>query len=209
VTEDAPAAPESPYGQSKVMSEWMLRATARSNPGLRQVALRYFNVVGSGAPELADQSPYNLFPKVLRAIGAGQPAVLNGDDYPTPDGSCIRDYVHVLDVADAHVVAARRLDARARCADAYNVGRGQGSSVREVFDAIRRVTGIDFAVDVQPRRPGDPARIVGAVERIAADFGWQARYDLDEMAATAWSAWQCQLAAHGGAPADGGRIHRS
>jgi UDP-glucose 4-epimerase len=209
VTEDAPARPESPYGQTKVASEWLLRSVALATPGLRQTSLRYFNVVGSGVPELADHSPHNLFPKVLRAISAGEPATLNGVDYPTPDGTCIRDYVHVVDVAEAHVVAARHLDAGGACAPAYNVGCGTGSSVREVLDAIRRITGIEFAIDTRPRRPGDPARIVGAVELIAADLAWRARHDLDDMVASAWAAWQHQLITHGGAPSDGGRIHQS
>jgi UDP-glucose 4-epimerase len=207
VTEDAPARPESPYGQTKTTSEWLLRAVAVAEPTLRQTSLRYFNVVGSGAPELADHSPHNLFPKVLRAITAGQAAIVNGVDYPTPDGSCIRDYVHVVDVAEAHVVAARRLESGERCAPAYNVGRGTGSSVREVLDAMHRITGIDFPVEEQPRRPGDPARIVGAVELIAADLSWRARFDLDDMVSSAWQAWQHQLARYGGAPTDGGTIH--
>ncbi len=209
VTEDVPARPESPYGQTKAASEWLLRSVAVAQPSLRQTSLRYFNVVGSGTPELADHSPHNLFPKVLRAISAGVRPMLNGTDYPTADGTCVRDYVHVTDLAEAHVQAARHLDAGGECAPAYNVGRGEGSSVREVFDTMRRVTGIDFEVDVVPRRPGDPARIVGAVDLIAAELGWRAQHGLEDMVASAWAAWQHQLAAHGGAPADGGRIHRS
>ena len=204
VTEDAPARPESPYGQSKAASEWLLRAVAVAVPGLRQTSLRYFNVVGSGTPALADHSPHNLFPKVLRAISQGESPVLFGDDYPTPDGTCIRDYVHVADLARAHVAAAQHLDAGQDCAPAYNVGRGEGFSVRQVFDSMRRVTGIDFGIDRQPRRPGDPARIVGAVDRIGADLGWRADYDLEDMVRSAWQAWQHHLATPGGPPADRG-----
>ena len=190
VTEDAPAHPESPYGQTKVASEWLLRDLAVVWPSLRQTSLRYFNVVGSGPVHLTDRSPHNLFPTVFGALTRGERPVVNGIDYPTPDGSCVRDYVHVADVAEAHVIAARRLDKGEPCADAYNIGRGEGSSVLEVLAAMRRGTGIDLEPQVAPRRPGDPARIVGAVGRIAADFGWRASRDLDDMVASAWAAWQ-------------------
>jgi UDP-glucose 4-epimerase len=203
VTEDAPARPESPYGQTKVASEWLLRDVAVAHPGLRQTSLRYFNVVGSGTPELADHSPHNLFPKVLKAISSGGAATLNGTDYATPDGTCVRDYVHVSDVADAHVRVAHHLDAGGHCAPVYNVGRGAGSSVREVLDTIKSVTGIDFAIDEIPRRRGDPARIVGSVERIQADLDWQARFELVDMVTSAWAAWQYQLTTYGGAPGAG------
>lgn len=206
VDEDEPPRPESPYGQSKVIGEWLLRDLAAVTPGLRHTSLRYFNVVGSGTPEIADHSPFNLFPRVMRALSAGERPVVFGTDYPTPDGSCVRDYVHVVDLADAHLVAARRLDEGLPTAPAYNVGRGEGSSVLEVLGAIRRVTGIDREPEVRERRPGDPARIVGAVDRIAADFGWRARYDLDDMIESAWEAWQHQMRVHGGPPPDGGRL---
>lgn len=204
VTEDAPARPESPYGQSKVISEWLLRDLAVINPELRQTSLRYFNVVGSGPPTLADHSPYNLFPKVFRAITSGERPVVNGGDYPTKDGSCVRDYVHVVDLADAHVVAAQRLDAGESCAPIYNVGRGEGSSVFEVLGSIREASGIDFEHDVIARRPGDPAQIVGSAAAISKDFDWQTRFDLPAMTQSAWAAWQHQLELYGGPPSDGG-----
>jgi UDP-glucose 4-epimerase len=206
VDEDAPPRPESPYGESKVISEWLLRDIARITPGFAHTSLRYFNVVGSGPAELADHSPHNLFPKVMRALSAGEAPVVFGTDYPTADGTCVRDYIHVVDLADAHIAAARRLDAGQPTAPAYNVGRGEGSSVMQVLDTIARVTGIPFNPDVRPRRPGDPARIVGAVGRIAADFGWNARYDLDDMVQSAWDAWRRQIELHGGAPSDGARL---
>ena len=190
------------------MSEWLLRDVARIQPWLRQTSLRYFNVCGSGPPELADHSPHNLFPKVLAALSRGEPPMVNGDDYPTPDGTCIRDYIHVVNLADAHLRAAQHLETDLPVRPAYNVGRGVGSSVLEVIDAMRRVTGhTDLEPVVRVRRPGDPARIVGAVDRIAEDLGWHARLDLDDMVESAWAAWQHQLAAHGGAPAGGGRFH--
>ncbi len=206
VPEDTPPAPESPYGESKVISEWLLRDVARVNPWLRQTSLRYFNVCGSGAPELADHSPHNLFPKVLGAMSRGERPVVNGGDYPTPDGTCVRDYIHVVDLADAHLRAALHLASDAPAAPAYNVGRGAGSSVLEVIDTMRRVTGIDLEPEVRERRPGDPARIVGAVDRIAADLGWTARFGLDDMVDSAWRAWGRQLELYGGAPPGGGRL---
>ncbi len=190
VTEDAPARPESPYGQSKVAGEWLVRDLAVTEGEFRQTSLRYFNVVGSGPPELADRSPHNLFPKVLGALTKGEAPVVYGTDYPTPDGSCVRDYVHVVDLADAHVTAAQRLDHGEPCAPVYNIGRGEGSSVLEVLATIRQVTGIDVEPKLEPRRPGDPARIVGAVDRIHHDFAWRATRDLDDMVASAWAAWQ-------------------
>jgi UDP-glucose 4-epimerase len=206
VDEDTPPAPESPYGQTKVVSEWLLRDVARIHPWLRQTSLRYFNVCGSGPPQLADHSPHNLFPKVLAALSRGEAPVVNGDDYPTPDGTCVRDYVHVVDLADAHLVAARHLEAGRPAAPAYNVGRGVGSSVLEVLDAMRRLTGVEFEPEIRERRPGDPARVIGAVDRIARDLDWHARHDLDDMVSSAWAAWQFQLETHGGAPADGARV---
>ncbi len=131
---------------------------------------------------------------------SGQPAVIYGTDYATPDGTCIRDYVHVADVADAHVRVARALEDGTPCADVYNVGRGAGSSVREIVDAVHAVTGIDFEISEQPRRPGDPARIVGSAQRIAADLAWFAVHDLTDMVSSAWDAWNYQLATYGGAP---------
>jgi UDP-glucose 4-epimerase len=206
VGEDAEPRPESPYGETKVIGEWLLRDVAAASPGLRHSSLRYFNVVGSGPPHLADHSPHNLFPKVFRALSRGEPPKIFGTDYDTPDGTCIRDYVHVVDLADAHVAVAKYLEAGRPAAPAYNVGRGEGSSVLEVVNAIRRITGNPAEPEVHPRRPGDPARIVGAVDRIAADLGWQAHFGLEDMVSSAWAAWEHQLETHGGAPADGARL---
>jgi UDP-glucose 4-epimerase len=200
VDEDTRQNPESPYGQTKVASEWLLRDVAATRPSLRQTSLRYFNVVGSGPVELADLSHHNLFPKVFRALSTGERPVVNGDDYPTRDGSCVRDYVHVVDLADAHVVAAQRLDVGGQCAPAYNVGRGEGSSVLEVVGTILRVAGSTLTPEIRPRRPGDPAQIVGSVDRIAADLGWRARLGLEDMVRSAWAAWQHQLDTYDGEP---------
>ena len=189
VDEDNLAVPESPYGRSKVMSEWLLRDVARIRPELRQVSLRYFNVAGSGDPRLIDRSPYNLFPRVFSALTEGTRPKVFGDDYPTPDGTCIRDYVHVEDVAEAHVLLARVLENGPAPSQVYNVGTGQGASVLEVIGAIGAYSGLPIEPEILPRRPGDPARIVGSAQRIQDELGWSARHDLSSMVSTAWDAW--------------------
>ena len=187
VTEDTPTAPESPYGESKLIGEWLLRDQAVAT-GLRHTSLRYFNVVGSGSDDLYDTSPHNLFPVVFEALLAGRTPRINGDDYDTADGTCVRDYVHVTDLALAHVVAARRLAAGDELAPVYNLGSGSGVSVRQIMDTVREVTGIDFTPEIGPRRPGDPARIVASGDLAARDLEWQMRHDLHDMVASAWSA---------------------
>lgn len=189
VTEQTPTVPESPYGESKLIGEWILRDQARAS-GLAHTSLRYFNVVGSGSPDLYDSSPHNLFPKVFEALVDGRTPQINGDDYPTPDGTCIRDYVHVADLAVSHVAAARALvDGRA-LEPVYNLGSGEGVSVREIMSAIAAATGIALDPQIAPRRPGDPARIVASGELAARDLDWKMRHSLDEMVASAWDARQ-------------------
>jgi UDP-glucose 4-epimerase len=189
VGEDDPKLPESPYGDSKWYGERLLAAAARAY-GLGVISLRYFNVVGAAEPGLADTGTHNLVPLVLRALRDGVSPQVFGTDYPTPDGTCVRDYVDVEDLADAHVRAVEALEDGARSA-AYNVGRGEGASVLTVLDLLRSTTGHDFAHQVRPRRPGDPAWVVGRVDRIAADLGWVARRDL---ASTIGSAWRAERA---------------
>lgn len=187
VTEDTRLGPESPYGQSKLIGEWLL-ADQEVAAGLRHTSLRYFNVVGSLDDSVYDTSPHNLFPIVFEALVEGRTPRINGDDYPTPDGTCVRDYIHVVDLAHSHVVAARRLEAGDRLARAYNLGSGDGSSVREIMETIARVTGVDFDPEIAPRRPGDPARIVANGDLAAKDLEWQMRHSLENMVASAWSA---------------------
>ncbi len=187
VTETTPTNPESPYGESKLIGEWLIRDQARAT-GLRHTSLRYFNVVGSGADDLFDTSPHNLFPIVFEMLLAGKTPRINGDDYETPDGTCVRDYVHVTDLALAHVVAAQHLAAGDGLEPVYNLGSGDGSSVREIMDAIRTVTGIDFTPEIAPRRPGDPARIVATGELAARDLDWANRHTLEDMVRSAWEA---------------------
>jgi UDP-glucose 4-epimerase len=187
VTEQTPTAPESPYGETKLVGEWMIRDAARAS-GLRHTSLRYFNVVGSGSDELFDVSPHNLFPLVFDMLVRGDTPRINGDDYPTPDGTCVRDYIHVSDLALAHVAAARRLEAGEPLEPVYNLGSGSGTSVREIMTTIREVTGFDFEPAIGPRRPGDPARIVASGELAARDLDWRMRHTLADMVRSAWIA---------------------
>ncbi len=192
VTEDLPKRPASPYGESKLIGEWLIRdqgvATASGEAPLRHTSLRYFNVVGSGDPSVYDTSPHNLFPIVFERLLAGETPKIFGDDYDTEDGTNVRDYVHVADIAAAHVVAAQRLAAGEPIEPAYNLGSQNGLSVRQIMDAMARVTGIDFTPEIGPRRPGDPDRIVATGELAARDLDWANRYTVDEMVRTGWEA---------------------
>lgn len=188
VTEDSPTRPESPYGESKLIGEWLIADVARAWPEFAGVSLRYFNVVGSATDEVYDASPHNLFPIVIEALIEGRTPRVNGTDYPTPDGSCVRDYLHVGDLAVSHVAAAQALEAGRKLRPAYNLGSGDGLSVLQIMDAMRRVTGVGFTPEVAPRRPGDPARIVADGQAAARDLDWQMRYTVDEMVRSAWDA---------------------
>jgi UDP-glucose 4-epimerase len=187
VTEDAPTRPLSPYGESKLIGEWLARDVAAVTD-LRVISLRYFNVAGASSPDLGDPGVFNLIPLVFRAVSSGESPQVFGADYPTPDGTCIRDYVHVADVADAHVAALRHLVGGGDSAT-YNIGRGEGSSVLDVMEMVAEVTGMPVEPLIVDRRPGDPARIVAAVDRIRGDLGWTAKFDLRDMVTSAWSAW--------------------
>ncbi|QNO37029.1 UDP-glucose 4-epimerase GalE [Protaetiibacter sp. SSC-01] len=187
VTEDTPKNPTSPYGESKLIGEWLLRDQGVA-AGLKHTSLRYFNVVGSGYPDVYDASPHNLFPLVFDALVDGRTPRIFGDDYPTPDGTNVRDYLHVADLALAHVAAAQALADRRPLEAAYNLGSGEGASVRQIMEAMARVTGIEFTPEIAPRRPGDPARIVASGELAARDLDWRMRHTLDEMVASAWAA---------------------
>lgn len=189
VTETTATRPESPYGESKLIGEWLLADVGRAH-GLKHTSLRYFNVVGSGTPELYDASPHNLFPLVFDALVKGRTPKILGTDYNTPDGTCVRDYIHVSDLAEAHVAAAQRMAAGQEIEPVYNLGSGEGSSVRQIMDTIREVTGIEFEPELHPRRPGDPDRIVATGELAARDLGWQMRHTLEQMVASAWEARQ-------------------
>ncbi len=194
VTEETAKNPESPYGESKLIGEWQLRDVARAEvlrdgPEFRHTSLRYFNVVGSGLPGVYDVSPHNLFPILLAAVTEGRRPTVFGDDYATPDGSCVRDYIHVTDVATAHVVAAKLLAEGRSIAAAYNLGRGEGVSVKEIVSAVEAAVGHPVPYDIGPRRPGDPDRIVTSADRAHADLGWTAHEDLAAMVGSAWQTW--------------------
>ena len=193
VTEDSPNHPESPYGESKLIAEWLINDVARARDGFHGVCLRYFNVVGSATDEVYDASPHNLFPLVIEALLEGRTPRINGDDYPTPDGTCVRDYVHVADLATSHVAAALALSEGRELRPAYNLGSGDGLSVRQIMDAMARVTGIAFTPELGARRPGDPARIVADGSAAAADLDWRMRFSVDDMVASAWSARKASL----------------
>jgi UDP-glucose 4-epimerase len=188
VTEDTTGVPLSPYGESKLVGEWLMKDCATAF-GLRFMSMRYFNVAGAESPDLGDPGVFNLIPLVFQALRDGRRPTVFGDDYPTPDGTCVRDYVHVGDIAQAHLAAARALAGGAGSAT-YNIGRGEGSSVLEVLSVIGEVTGLDVTPEIAPRRPGDPARIVAAVDRIREGLGFTASRDLRDMVRSAWTAWQ-------------------
>lgn len=189
VTEETPCVPINPYGETKLAGEWLVRATGRAT-GLSTACLRYFNVAGAASPLLADTGVFNLVPMVFEKLSEGAPPQIFGTDYPTPDGTCVRDYIHVVDLAEAHVAAARRLREAPGTDLTLNIGRGDGVSVREMIDRITALTGHDVSPVAVGRRPGDPARVVASADRIAAELGWKARYGVDGMIASAWAGWQ-------------------
>jgi UDP-glucose 4-epimerase len=193
ILEDARLQPTNAYGESKLLVEHMLRWMNQIH-GLRYASLRYFNV--AGAPEgpkgitrgEAHEPESHLIPLILDvALGRRKLIKIYGEDYPTPDGTCVRDYVHVSDLADAHLLALGALDSQSRLI--FNLGNGKGFSVKEVIESARRVTGHAIPVEVQPRRPGDPAVLVASSEKAIRELGWKPRYtQLDDILRTAW-AW--------------------
>lgn len=187
VSENQLAQPINPYGQTKLIGEWMAK-NAHTAWGLRHVSLRYFNVAGAGWPDLADTQKLNLIPIVFAALTVGATPKVFGNDYPTPDGSCIRDYVHVMDLAKAHVAALSYLDEASPEHDVFNVGTGTGSSVLEVMQQIKTTSGIDFEFEIAPRRAGDPPRLIADVSRINQVMNWKSENGLAEIVASAWEA---------------------
>jgi UDP-glucose 4-epimerase len=192
IREDAKLLPTNAYGESKLLVEHMVGWLNRIH-GLRVASLRYFNV--AGAPESANGTitrgeahdpESHLIPLVLDvALGRRKSIKIFGEDYPTPDGTCIRDYIHVSDLADAHLLALAALDETSRLI--YNLGNGKGFSVREVIESARRVTGHAIPAEVCPRRAGDPAVLVASSDKAIKELGWKPRYtELDEIVRTAW-----------------------
>ena len=189
IGEDCPQSPINPYGASKLMVERVLADHAAAY-GLAAVALRYFNAAGADPEgdvgEDHDPEPH-LIPLVLEAAAGGGAVTVHGTDYATPDGSCVRDYIHVSDIAEAHLAALRTLGPPGL--RAYNLGGGQGASVLEVIETARRVTGRPIAITLGPRRPGDPAALLANPGRAARELGWRPRFGLEDMIRTAW-AWR-------------------
>jgi UDP-glucose 4-epimerase len=188
IPEAHPLAPTNPYGESKLIVERLLHWYA-SQHGLRSISLRYFNASGAtldGAFGEDHPDETHIIPLAIRAGQQGKPFPLFGDDYPTRDGTCIRDYIHVIDLCDAHL---RALDAlmNGHATTAYNVGIGRGYSNREILDAVRRVSGLDIGVQVAPRRAGDASETVADSARLRSEFGWSPRYsDLETIVGSAW-----------------------
>ncbi len=188
VLEKSDLLPTSPYGQTKVAGEW-LAVDAEAAYGVRSVCLRYFNVAGAATPDLGDPEILNLIPMVFDRLQQGKKPLIFGDDYPTPDGTCVRDYIHVSDIATAHVAAAQHLVAGGSSLR-LNIGRGEGSSVREVIAMVGSVTGLDVTAEITARRPGDPPRTVASATEIIEKLQWSAKYSLREMVESAWDGWK-------------------
>jgi UDP-glucose 4-epimerase len=188
ITEDTACAPMSPYGETKLAGEWLVRAAGRAH-GISTVCLRYFNVAGAASPELADTGIFNVIPMVFDRLTRGEAPRIFGDDYPTPDGTCVRDYIHVADLAEAHLAAARRLAGGASGDLTVNIGRGEGVSVRELLTLIGEVSGDHRQPVVEPRRPGDAPRAVASAVLAAEELSWSARRGVREMVESAWQGW--------------------
>jgi UDP-glucose 4-epimerase len=186
ITEDDLTEPLSPYGQTKLLSEKLISAVAKAE-NLSAISLRYFNVVGALRDEFADNSKDNLVPKVFAALKAGKNPEIYGSDYPTKDGSCIRDYIHISDLAKAHLVALEKVFA-ANVDEVYNVGSGTGYSVTEMINQIAESIGKAITPTLSPRRPGDTAQLIASIAKIERDLGWKPERSLKEMIDSAWQA---------------------
>ena len=184
VPEDISCEPINPYGETKLIGEWMIDDVTRVTD-LNAIKLRYFNVAGTGWTDLADTVVMNLVPIVLDRWQKGQKAVIFGDDYDTEDGTCIRDYVHVKDLADAHIAALDALAAGTNVHTSFNVGTGQGASVKDVIEALSEALGETIEYEVGPRRPGDPPQLIADVSAIGAELGWKAELGLADIARSA------------------------
>jgi len=187
ISEDDPTVPLSPYGATKLLSEELI-ATVGKAEGWSAISLRYFNVVGSGSPELGDNSKDNLVPKVFQALESGSSPEIYGDDYPTPDGTCIRDYIHVSDLSSSHIAALEAVD-KPQIAEIYNVGSGVGYSVREVIDQIEATIGRSTGAKVVSRRAGDSPKLISNIAHISRDLGWRPKLTLKDMVDSAWKSW--------------------
>ncbi|MBU6347372.1 MAG: UDP-glucose 4-epimerase GalE [Actinomycetales bacterium] len=189
ITEELVCNPINPYGATKLAGEWMAAGLVSSDD-FRVASLRYFNVAGAASPDLGDTFALNLIPIVMQAITNGEQPKIFGTDYPTPDGSCIRDYIHVQDLADAHVAAMDLVEKSEPIFQPINLGTGIGTSVYQVIDVIRQVTGKNIEPILAPRRAGDPPALVADPSLAKTTLGWNSQYDLTQMVESAWTAWQ-------------------
>jgi UDP-glucose 4-epimerase len=186
VEETDPTVPLSPYGATKLLSEELISSVGNAEK-ISHVSLRYFNVVGSAIPEFGDNSKDNLVPKVFLALKNGKRPEIYGSDYPTPDGTCIRDYIHVHDLAKAHVAALKKAESGFTSA-VYNVGSGKGYSVREMMNQISRTLGKDINPQESPARAGDSPKLIASIKKIEQELGWRPTATLKEMIDSSWAA---------------------
>jgi UDP-glucose 4-epimerase len=188
ISENSIPVPISIYGKTKLEAEILISNFCKTYD-LSAVSLRFFNAVGAETKDLVDTSKDNLFPKVFEAISSGKSPDIYGNDYPTPDGTCIRDYIHVQDIAEAHLAAATYLENHFGHT-IFNVGTGKGYSVKEIISGIQQVTGTNFESNILPRRKGDLDIAFADVSFLEKETNWKARFGLREMITSAWSAWQ-------------------
>ena len=186
VVEDDPTAPLSPYGASKLLSEQLISSVGSAEQ-ISNISLRYFNVSGSNIAEFGDNSKDNLVPKVFLALKNGRRPQIYGSDYPTPDGTCIRDYIHVQDLALAHLAALKKVES-GYISQVYNVGSGKGYSVKEMINQISKSLGIDINPEVSQARAGDSPKLIASIDKIKEQLGWSPKASLEEMIDSAWQA---------------------
>ena len=186
VVEDDPTAPLSPYGASKLLAEQLISSVGSAEQ-ISNISLRYFNVIGSNIAEFGDNSKDNLVPKVFLALKNGKRPQIYGSDYPTPDGTCIRDYIHVQDLALAHLAALKKIES-GYISQVYNVGSGKGYSVKEMMDQISKSLGRDINPEVSQARAGDSPKLIASIDKIKEQLGWSPKASLEEMIDSAWQA---------------------
>ena len=186
VLEDDPTAPLSPYGASKLLAEQLISSIGSAEQ-ISNISLRYFNVVGSNIAEFGDNSKDNLVPKVFLALKNGKRPQIYGSDYPTPDGTCIRDYIHVQDLALAHLASLKKVES-GYISQVYNVGSGKGYSVKEMMDQISKSLGRDINPEVSQARAGDSPKLIASIDKIKEQLGWSPKASLEEMIDSAWQA---------------------
>ena len=190
IDENDATEPLSPYGATKLLSEKLISTVGQAEQ-ISHISLRYFNVVGAGEDRLGDNARDNLVPRVFNAVAAKIQPEIFGTDYPTPDGTCIRDYIHVSDLARAHVSALKKIET-GYISEIYNVGSGRGYSVKEVFDQMEASMAISLNPQLSPRRAGDSPKLIASISKIERDLGWKPLHTLKEMIDSAWKAEQAK-----------------